>query len=44
MIPNCEGPGDASNFDKYREEEIKVSATERYAEEFADGCFLVYRR
>ena len=36
FIPNCEGPGDASNFDEYREEEIKVSTTERYAKEFAD--------
>jgi len=35
-MPNCKGPGDASNFDEYHEEEIKVSSTEIYAKEFTD--------
>ena len=36
FIPKCKGAGDASNYDTYDEEEIKVSVTEKFAKEFAD--------
>ncbi|XP_078476623.1 cAMP-dependent protein kinase catalytic subunit alpha-like isoform X1 [Lampetra planeri] len=36
FIPKCKGPGDASNFDDYEEEEIRISSTEKCAKEFAD--------
>lgn len=36
FIPKCKGPGDASNYDTYDEEEIKSSPTEKFAKEFAD--------
>nr|XP_048688331.1 cAMP-dependent protein kinase catalytic subunit alpha-like isoform X1 [Caretta caretta] len=36
FIPKCKGPGDTSNFDDYKEEEIRVSTTEKCAKEFAE--------
>ncbi|CAI2737211.1 unnamed protein product [Dicrocoelium dendriticum] len=35
-IPPCQGPGDASNFDEYEEEPIKITNTNYCAKEFAD--------
>ncbi|CAG0912231.1 unnamed protein product [Notodromas monacha] len=34
--PPCSGPGDASNFDDYDEEPLRISSTEKCAKEFAD--------
>ncbi|VDI64270.1 cAMP-dependent protein kinase catalytic subunit 1 isoform X8 [Mytilus galloprovincialis] len=36
FIPKCKGPGDASNFDDYEEEPLRISSTEKCAKEFAD--------
>ncbi|XP_074643618.1 cAMP-dependent protein kinase catalytic subunit 1 isoform X2 [Tubulanus polymorphus] len=36
FIPRCKGPGDASNFDDYEEEPLRISSTEKCAKEFAD--------
>ncbi|XP_065903734.1 cAMP-dependent protein kinase catalytic subunit beta-like isoform X2 [Dysidea avara] len=36
FIPKCKGAGDASNYDTYDEEEIRVSGTEKFAKEFTD--------
>ncbi|KAK2118582.1 hypothetical protein P7K49_005469 [Saguinus oedipus] len=35
FIPKFEGPGDASNFDNYEEEENQISINEKYAKEFS---------
>ena len=36
FIPKCKGPGDASHFDDYEEEPLRISSTEKCAKEFAD--------
>uniref|UniRef100_A0A915DVQ5 cAMP-dependent protein kinase catalytic subunit n=1 Tax=Ditylenchus dipsaci TaxID=166011 RepID=A0A915DVQ5_9BILA len=36
FLPKCRGPGDASNFDDYEEEPLRISGTERCAKEFAE--------
>ncbi|KAI6181956.1 CAMP-dependent protein kinase catalytic subunit [Aphelenchoides fujianensis] len=36
FLPRCRGPGDASNFDDYEEEPLRISGTERCAREFAE--------
>ncbi|XP_048757516.1 cAMP-dependent protein kinase catalytic subunit 1 isoform X2 [Ostrea edulis] len=36
FVPSCKGPGDASNFDDYEEEPLRISSTEKCAKEFAD--------
>lgn len=36
FIPNCKGPGDASNFDEYDEEPLRIATSERCPKEFAD--------
>ncbi|KAI6230496.1 CAMP-dependent protein kinase catalytic subunit [Aphelenchoides fujianensis] len=36
FLPRCRGPGDASNFDDYEEEPLRISGTERCAPEFAE--------
>ncbi|XP_021365871.1 cAMP-dependent protein kinase catalytic subunit alpha isoform X5 [Mizuhopecten yessoensis] len=36
FVPKCKGPGDASNFDDYEEEPLRISSTEKCAKEFAD--------
>ncbi|XP_055336516.1 cAMP-dependent protein kinase catalytic subunit 1-like [Paramacrobiotus metropolitanus] len=36
FVPKTKGPGDASNFDKYDEDPIPSSPTDKYAREFAD--------
>ena len=36
FIPKCKGPGDASNFDDYDEEPLRIATTEKCAKEFAD--------
>ncbi|KAI1705907.1 protein kinase domain-containing protein [Ditylenchus destructor] len=36
FLPRCRGPGDASNFDDYEEEPLRISGTERCAKEFAE--------
>ena len=36
FIPKCKGPGDASNFDDYEEEPLRISSAEKCAKEFAD--------
>ncbi|CAD5209468.1 unnamed protein product [Bursaphelenchus okinawaensis] len=36
FLPKCRGPGDASNFDDYEEEPLRISGTERCAREFAE--------
>ncbi|XP_026308670.1 cAMP-dependent protein kinase catalytic subunit gamma isoform X2 [Piliocolobus tephrosceles] len=36
FIPKYTGPGDASNFDDYEEEEIRISINEKCASEFAE--------
>lgn len=34
FVPACSGPGDVSNFDRYDEEELRVSLSDKYAKEF----------
>ena len=34
--PTCAGPGDASNFDDYEEEPLRIAASEKCAKEFED--------
>ncbi|KAL5250817.1 hypothetical protein ACHWQZ_G016529 [Mnemiopsis leidyi] len=36
FIPRSRGPGDASNFDDYEEEPLRISANEKCVKEFAD--------
>ncbi|CAI2736393.1 unnamed protein product [Schistosoma spindalis] len=36
LIPNCKGPGDATNFERYREEPLKKSKINKFEAEFAD--------
>ncbi|EJD74028.1 AGC/PKA protein kinase [Loa loa] len=36
FLPKCRGAGDASNFDDYEEEPLRISNTEKCAKEFAD--------
>ncbi|XP_010344444.1 cAMP-dependent protein kinase catalytic subunit gamma isoform X2 [Saimiri boliviensis] len=36
FIPKFAGPGDASNFDNYEEEEIRISINEKCAKEFSE--------
>lgn len=36
LFPSIPGPGDASNFDDYEEEPLRISGTERCAREFAE--------
>lgn len=36
FIPRSRGPGDASNFDDYEEEPLRISANEKCIKEFAD--------
>jgi protein kinase A len=36
FIPKVKGVGDASNFDEYEEEVVRIASTERCAKEFAD--------
>ena len=36
FIPKCKSAGDTSNFDDYEEETLRISLTEKCAEEFAD--------
>lgn len=36
FTPKCKGPGDASNFDDYDEEPLRIATTEKCAKEFAD--------
>jgi len=36
FAPKCKGPGDASNFDDYEEEPLRIASTERCAKEFVD--------
>jgi protein kinase A len=36
FLPRCRGPGDASNFDDYEEEPLRISGTEKCAKEFAE--------
>ncbi|EJW70958.1 hypothetical protein WUBG_18140 [Wuchereria bancrofti] len=36
FLPKCRGAGDASNFDDYEEEPLRISSTEKCAKEFAD--------
>ncbi|CAI2293745.1 unnamed protein product [Caenorhabditis sp. 36 PRJEB53466] len=36
FLPKCRGPGDASNFDDYEEEPLRISGTEKCAKEFAE--------
>uniref|UniRef100_A0AAF5DRL6 cAMP-dependent protein kinase catalytic subunit n=1 Tax=Strongyloides stercoralis TaxID=6248 RepID=A0AAF5DRL6_STRER len=36
FIPKCRGAGDASNFDDYDEEPLRISGTEKCAREFAE--------
>ena len=35
-MPKCKGPGDASNFDDYEEEALRISSTEKFPKEFAE--------
>jgi len=36
FLPKVKGSGDATNFDEYEEELIRIASTERCAKEFAD--------
>ena len=36
FIPKCKGPGDASHFDDYEEEPLRISSSEKCSKEFAD--------
>eukprot|EP00057_Strongylocentrotus_purpuratus_P034298 XP_794667.3 PREDICTED: cAMP-dependent protein kinase catalytic subunit-like isoform X1 [Strongylocentrotus purpuratus] len=36
FVPRVKGPGDASQFDEYEEEALKISLTEKCVKEFAD--------
>ncbi|KAF1771736.1 hypothetical protein GCK72_003564 [Caenorhabditis remanei] len=36
FLPKCRGPGDASNFDDYEEEPLRISGTEKCSKEFAE--------
>lgn len=36
FLPKCKGPGDASNYDDYEEEQLKISSAEKCAKEFAE--------
>ncbi|CAG0920948.1 unnamed protein product [Notodromas monacha] len=36
FVPKCKGPGDASNFDDYEEEQLSISSAVKCAQEFAD--------
>lgn len=36
FIPKCKGPGDASNFDNYEEEPLRIATSEKCAKEFVD--------
>ncbi|XP_067952175.1 cAMP-dependent protein kinase catalytic subunit 1-like isoform X4 [Watersipora subatra] len=36
FIPKCKGPGDASHFDDYEEEPLRISSTEKCSKEFAE--------
>jgi len=36
FLPKCRGPGDASNFDDYEEEPLRISGTEKCQKEFAE--------
>ena len=36
FIPKCRGAGDASNFDDYEEEPLRISSQEKFPKEFAD--------
>ncbi|CAJ0944541.1 unnamed protein product, partial [Mesorhabditis belari] len=36
FLPKCRGPGDASNFDDYEEEPLRISGTEKCAKEFQE--------
>lgn len=36
FLPKCKGPGDASNFEEYEEEALRIAATDRCTKEFAD--------
>jgi protein kinase A len=36
FIPKYRGPGDASNFDDYEEEPLRISSQEKFPKEFAD--------
>ncbi|KAL5487346.1 hypothetical protein EMCRGX_G019935 [Ephydatia muelleri] len=36
FVPKCKGPGDASNFDDYEEEALRISSIEKFPKEFAE--------
>ena len=36
FVPKVKNPGDASNFDDYEEEPLRISSTEKFSKEFAD--------
>lgn len=36
FIPKTKGPGDASNFDDYEEEPLRIATTEKFAKEFEE--------
>lgn len=36
FTPKCRGPGDATNFDDYEEEALRIAPSEKCAKEFAD--------
>ena len=36
FIPKCKGPGDASNFEDYEEEPLRIAGTEKFQKEFSD--------
>uniref|UniRef100_A0AC35TLQ7 cAMP-dependent protein kinase catalytic subunit n=1 Tax=Rhabditophanes sp. KR3021 TaxID=114890 RepID=A0AC35TLQ7_9BILA len=36
FLPKCRGPGDASNFDDYDEEPLRISGTEKCSREFVE--------
>lgn len=39
FIPKFKHAGDASNFDDYEEEQLRIHSTEKHAKEFADFWF-----
>ncbi|CAF4687835.1 unnamed protein product [Rotaria socialis] len=36
FIPKTKGPGDASNFDEYEEEPLRIATTEKFGKEFEE--------
>lgn len=36
FMPKCKGPGDASNFDDYEEEPLRIATTEKCVKDFAE--------